>query len=366
MCDLISVVIPVYNIAPYLKKCLNSVLSQSYTNLQIIIIDDGSKDDSAKICLEFAKRDARIIFRSQENGGVSQARNHALSLATGQWVVFVDGDDWLPKDAIETLYKEVKEKQAQYAVGRFHFVLPGRDGTDPTKRLMFCSDKQNDDDAQTFFSALRYYSFACKKILNMEIIRQHNLKFPVGMIVSEDTLFNLLFLKEAERVVAFDKVVYYYNCLRETGRSASRYYPMRSYWAKECLEAYEQCLLRYIADEEKRKRLLTEYGLLRIQRDLDEHLRGCTSQEMLEGKLRETYSLLSAFVTDQYVPEIKETGKLFLKLRRAIEEDRVSEVFRCRQESTRVKHSVGIVRIRECVRTMIAKGKTLFYYGIRR
>lgn len=98
---LVSIIIPVYNVQEYLRKCLDSVINQTYKNLEIIIVNDGSTDNSFSICKEYAKKDPRIILLSQENRGLSNARNTGIKKISGNYIYFVDSDDWLRLDAIE-------------------------------------------------------------------------------------------------------------------------------------------------------------------------------------------------------------------------------------------------------------------------
>ena len=107
--DLISVIIPVYNVEKYLEKCVDSIINQTYKNLEIILVDDGATDNSGKMCDEFAKRDSRIKVIHKENGGLSDARNFGLDVATGEYIAFVDSDDFLDKDFYEYLMK-LKDK----------------------------------------------------------------------------------------------------------------------------------------------------------------------------------------------------------------------------------------------------------------
>ncbi len=112
---LISVIIPVYNVEKYLPRCLDSVVAQTYTNLEIILVDDGSTDTSGKICDEYAKRDARIKVIHKQNGGVSSARNAALKICTGQYVGFVDSDDYIERDMFEYLLNLIISSKADLA-----------------------------------------------------------------------------------------------------------------------------------------------------------------------------------------------------------------------------------------------------------
>ncbi len=98
---LLSVIVPVYNVAPYLEQCLDSILSQSYTALEVIVVDDGSTDGSGAVCDAYAERDARIRIIHQANAGLSAARNAAMDVMHGDFFVCVDSDDWLPEDALE-------------------------------------------------------------------------------------------------------------------------------------------------------------------------------------------------------------------------------------------------------------------------
>ncbi len=113
--DLISVIVPIYNTEKYLKKCIDSIISQTYTNLQIILVNDGSPDNSIEICNEYAKKDARIVIVNKQNGGLSSARNAGLGVATGHYVVFVDSDDYIKEDALDKMMSIMDETQADIA-----------------------------------------------------------------------------------------------------------------------------------------------------------------------------------------------------------------------------------------------------------
>ena len=105
---LISVIVPVYNVAPYLRQCVDSILSQSYTHLEVLLIDDGSTDESGAICDEYAQQDSRVKVIHKPNGGLSSARNVGLSLASGEWISFVDSDDWLDTNIYQKCIDELE------------------------------------------------------------------------------------------------------------------------------------------------------------------------------------------------------------------------------------------------------------------
>src|SRR5690606_1264368 len=119
MDNLVSIVIPVYNVGEYLEECLNSVLAQSYSNIEIILVDDGSSDDSLELCFRFASKDRRIKVISQENGGLSVARNKGLDLVEGEFICFVDSDDIIHPDFVEVLLSYLVNNDADIAMCRY-------------------------------------------------------------------------------------------------------------------------------------------------------------------------------------------------------------------------------------------------------
>ncbi len=120
MNEKITVIVPVYNVEHYLDKCLDSLINQTYKNLEIIVINDGSTDNSGIICQEYAQKDNRIVYIEKENGGQSEARNMGLDRMTGSYVTFVDSDDWVEPNYVEVLYKKLLEYCADIAVGNYY------------------------------------------------------------------------------------------------------------------------------------------------------------------------------------------------------------------------------------------------------
>ncbi len=112
----VSIIVPVYNVEKYLKRCLDSLISQTLKDIEIICVNDGSKDNSDKILEEYARKDSRIIIINQENQGISVARNNGMDIAKGKYVGFVDSDDWVDSDFFEKLYNAAEKNNAQMAV----------------------------------------------------------------------------------------------------------------------------------------------------------------------------------------------------------------------------------------------------------
>ena len=121
---LISIIIPVYKVEPYLRKCLDSVVQQTYRNLEIILVDDGSPDSCGAICDEYATKDERITVIHQENKGLSAARNAGLDIATGDYIQFVDSDDWIEPDALATVLSIAEDHHVDIVCFGFNKHLP--------------------------------------------------------------------------------------------------------------------------------------------------------------------------------------------------------------------------------------------------
>lgn len=120
--ELISIIVPVYNVEKYLKKCVNSIITQTYTNLEIILVDDGSKDSSGEMCDEFSKSDSRIKVIHRKNGGLSAARNSGIEVYRGKYVTFIDSDDWIEPTYVEYLYYLLKKYNSDVSQCAFRYI----------------------------------------------------------------------------------------------------------------------------------------------------------------------------------------------------------------------------------------------------
>ena len=123
----LSIIIPIYNVEPYLRCCLNSILVQTFPSWEAVLVDDGSKDNCGKICDEYAAMDSRFRVIHKENGGLTSARNSGLAMASGEWVMHLDGDDWIEPEMLELLLRKGEETGADIVMGDFLFAYPDRD-----------------------------------------------------------------------------------------------------------------------------------------------------------------------------------------------------------------------------------------------
>ncbi len=204
MTDLVSVIVPVYKVEKYLSKCADSIINQTYKNLEIILVDDGSPDNSGKMCDEYAKKDSRIKVIHKENGGLSSARNAGCKISTGKYVYFVDSDDFIHEKAIEDLLSNLIKYNADISIGNSIKFTGKERGSFTNKVKIF-------EKVKLFDCYTDYYSqaiYAWNKLMKAEIAKAH--PFPVGKLC-EDSFTMHLFFKEANRIVLSSNQYYYYR-----------------------------------------------------------------------------------------------------------------------------------------------------------
>ena len=206
----LSVIIPVYNVEEYLEECLNSVCNQTLTDIEIICVNDGSTDNSGDILQDFAKQDTRIQIINQENAGLSAARNTGLKYATGEYITFLDSDDWISLDYYETLYNSAKENDADIAVGNviswFH---NAKMGFGYASKFSF-SDMKDVIVTHTDKNNILQSCAVWNKIYKRELIFGNNLTFYHGKMV-EDFPFTFLAVALAGKIVCCPFTFLYYR-----------------------------------------------------------------------------------------------------------------------------------------------------------
>lgn len=208
MDNLISVIVPVYNNAKYLNRCVESIVNQTYKNLEIILVDDGSSDNSAEICDEWAQRDSRVKSVHKENGGVSSARNFGIELSSGKYIGFVDSDDWLELNMYETLIKLLQDNNADFSVCNIEFC--DDNGKDLKKYSYPASLIQNEDCFCEAISNNYFYPACYNKLFRSDIIKNNNIGFPINISIAEDLMFVVSVSKYAKIIVSTEHKLYNY------------------------------------------------------------------------------------------------------------------------------------------------------------
>lgn len=207
--ELVSVIVPIYMVEKYLNKCVDSIINQTYKNLEIILVDDGSKDNCGNICEEYKKKDERIIVIHKQNGGLSSARNVGIEKSNGNFITFIDSDDYISKDYIEYLYNGLKKYNLDIIITNLKKVY-GKNND--TKQVNI--DKADDINIIDSLTALEYLIYQKKidcsatgKLFKREIIK--DIRFPEGKIYEDmGTIYK--FIMEAKNIGYTNTKKYYY------------------------------------------------------------------------------------------------------------------------------------------------------------
>lgn len=221
---MISVIVPVYNMEKYLEKCVRSILDQDYKDIELILVDDGSKDSSPAMCDEFAKQDERIKVIHKQNGGQGSARNMGLDIAKGEYISFIDSDDWVEPDMYTNLIAVAQENNADLAI--CEVALNEEDGSVLKKKRVNGTLVMTKDEAfsHRFDGSEIVTDSPCNKLYKKELFEK--LRYPENRLL-EDSALMYLILDRVEKVVSSEKVGYNIRC---DSSSVSR----RKYNKKRC------------------------------------------------------------------------------------------------------------------------------------
>lgn len=242
MKPLISIIVPIYNVEAYLAKCINSIISQTYGNLEIFLVDDGSPDRCGLICDEYAKQDARIKVIHKKNGGLSDARNVAIDVAKGEYITFVDSDDYVANDYVESLYKLIVENDAQMSITR---CIPFFEGTTPVHiRQTKITKVFNTYNALiSLFYQKDFDNAAWAKMYHCSLFKS-DIRYPKGWLYEDlPTTYKLMMLCNK---IAFSSYENYYYLLRKDSIEGAPFKPQK----------YECCIKIIRQFEENKKKML--------------------------------------------------------------------------------------------------------------
>lgn len=211
----VSIIVPIYNVEKYIERCIKSLISQTYRDIEILLINDGSLDDSKNICERYEKIDKRIKLYNKENGGLSDARNYGLKRATGEYILFVDSDDYIESDAVEVLIAEMQKDNLDIVAGNAVLEADGEDKKylDITKH----DDNKVTNGLEYYVSSIETDCFQASPWVYMyksEIILKNNLFFEKG-ILHEDEEWTPRIMIKVKRVKYINFVFYHYTVSRE-------------------------------------------------------------------------------------------------------------------------------------------------------
>jgi len=215
---LFSVIVPIYKVEKYLPQCIESVLNQSFTDYELILVNDGSPDNSGAICDRYAQKDRRIKVIHKDNGGLSDARNHGLAIAEGEFVWFLDGDDYMAESAMENVADLIKSNPDLDMITCAH-IKASIDGNtvsyvpsliNETGEIVFREEYIN-----RLCKSKGSNWAAWKNIYRNSVIKKHGIKFEKGLIGAEDCDFFMRYVRYADKFAYFNRPIVYYRINRE-------------------------------------------------------------------------------------------------------------------------------------------------------
>ena len=220
---LVSIVVPVYNGAPYIKQCVEQIQAQDYKNLEVIFVNDGSKDDSQAVCEQSIASDDRFTLINKPNGGTATTRNKGLDNAHGKYITFLDCDDEYKPELISSMVKEMEEHGSDLVVCGYYFKVEKE--VDGITETTYLEEKKYPYRVFKDFEAMRpeyidiwdndMFSNVWNKLYRMETIQKYGMRYRDGHVYTEDRVFNRLYLSKCDGVVMLDKCLYYYVRERE-------------------------------------------------------------------------------------------------------------------------------------------------------
>jgi len=255
---IVSIVIPIYNAQLTLERCLASVKRQSYKNFEVIMINDGSSDHSLQICLKYTNLDPRFKLLNKENSGVSNSRNLGMAMAKGKYIQFLDSDDWITKEATESLVTAAEVTNCELVISGFYRVIGKKSYPKGQIKLSKCLTRQEFAEYMMEAPANFYYGVLWNKLFRLDIIRKHDLKCDEDLNWCEDFQFNLEYLSHVQLVTVVDKPLYYY-LKRQESLSATQITIKKTILMKKQLFEYYKELYKSIDLYEENKWKISKF-----------------------------------------------------------------------------------------------------------
>ena len=253
MNDLISIIVPIYKVEQYLERCVDSIINQTYQNLQIILVDDGSPDNCGLICDRYAENDSRITVIHKPNGGLSDARNCGLDKAIGDYIFFIDADDWIPIDALENLFMRFSMYCVDIVAGSSVDVVDNNGKCEHKRYSVSLGTEQLLDKHEAMKDNLMYGWAAWNKLYRSELFK--DIRFPKGIINEDEAI--LTHVIDKCTMIAKVGIPTYYYYLRENSITTSDFSERKMDWYNNCKNNYN-----YIISNHPNLKAEAEYRLI--------------------------------------------------------------------------------------------------------
>lgn len=267
----ISIIIPVYNVEPYIRKCLDSVKAQTFTDFEAIIVDDSSPDDSIKIAMEFVVSDPRFKIVTRENGGLSAARNTGIEHANGKYIAFLDSDDFIAPTYLEKLYNACEENNADmsYCGFTYHFYKNGF----RKKQLFIVKDcvMEHNEAVSRIISDHGLHSYAWNKLYKRTIFTEHNISYPT--MYFEDVATSPKAVFYANKLAVVGECLYYYVKRRGSILSTMNVRKINDLlYSVMIVSNFLRRNGEYVPFENDIKRIITKFKLVNIYSIIRQHV----------------------------------------------------------------------------------------------
>ncbi|AMQ07887.1 glycosyltransferase family 2 protein [Sporosarcina psychrophila] len=208
MSELVSIIVPIYKVEKYLHRCVESILNQTYKNLEIVLVNDGSPDGCGEICDEYAKLDERVKVIHKNNGGLSDARNAGIEIAKGEYITFIDSDDWIHVGYIEKLYKLLKKTDSDISVGNFIRISTENTQVENSKEVVY--EYSNIEALEQLLGEFYVQMvIACGKLYKRKLF--DDIRFPLGRIHEDEFTTYKLIYKAKKVVLTTSQLLYYWQ-----------------------------------------------------------------------------------------------------------------------------------------------------------
>ncbi|MHC0036442.1 glycosyltransferase [Pseudoneobacillus sp. C159] len=222
----VSIVVPIYNVEKHLAKCLDSIISQKLDDIEIILVNDGSTDKSGEIAEQFSEKDNRIKVIHKENGGLSSARNEGMKIASGEYLVFIDSDDWLEPDMFEVMYNAASNIQADVVISGYtiDFNNEGYSIDKIPDKTVIAKSKDQIGESVFELNKKGFFNVVWNKMYKTKFIQEINAFFILDAMPAEDLIFNVKVFKNVEKLMILNKPFYHYM-KRDEETLVNKYYP---------------------------------------------------------------------------------------------------------------------------------------------